>query len=107
MNTTECPNDLCRYHHDCSNECYECGALTAIGQWISVKDELPELKDDGVLVYFSETGSIETVHIEDYFRDITSGRDENGDQTYTKWYKSQGVTHWMRLPASPEDDQHE
>ena len=104
MNTTECPNDLCRHHNESSNECYECGALVAAHPpWVKVEDRLPKLCDDNVLVYFSETGSIETVHIEDYFRDITSGRDENGDQTYTKWYKSQGVTHWMPLPASPEE----
>ena len=41
MNTTECPNDLCRHHHDCSNECYECGALTVTNEAIStLKDWL-------------------------------------------------------------------
>ena len=71
-----------------------------LGHWISVNDKLPESKDDGVLVYFSETGSIETVHIQDYFDDITSGV-VDGVQTYTKWYKSQKVTHWMPLPEPP------
>jgi hypothetical protein len=33
-------------------------------EWISVEDRLPESADDSVLVYFAETGSIETVHIQ-------------------------------------------
>ena len=71
-------------------------------EWISVVDSLPESVDDSVLVYFSETGSIETVHIWDYFNDITAGCDSEGNQLDTKWYKSQNVTHWMRLPAPPK-----
>ena len=69
--------------------------------WVDVNDDLPESSDDSVIVYFSETGSIETVHIQDYFDDITNGFDDNGDQLYTKWYKSQKVTHWMPLPPAP------
>ncbi len=72
-------------------------------EWISVKDRIPESKDDGVLVYFSETGGIETVHIQDYFDDITNGLDKDGKQLYTKWYLSQQVTHWMPLPEAPKD----
>lgn len=74
-------------------------------EWISVKDRLPESKDDLVIVYFSETGSIETVHIQDYFDDITSGTEpESGKQLYTKWYISQAITHWQPLPAPPKGD---
>lgn len=71
-------------------------------EWINVKDELPESRDASVLAYFSKTGSIETVHIQDYFDDITNGIDKHGNQLYTKWYKSQGITHWMPLPEPPE-----
>ena len=71
------------------------------GTWTCVKDELPDISDNGVLVFFSYTGSIETVHIEDYFSDITAGVDDEGNQLYTKWYIPQGVTHWMPLPNPP------
>lgn len=71
--------------------------------WISVDDELPDSCDDSVLVYFAETKSIETVHIQDYFDDITNGKDDDGNQRYTKWYMSQNVTHWMPLPRAPAD----
>jgi hypothetical protein len=70
--------------------------------WINVDDKLPERSDDSVLVCFAETGSIETVHIHDYFDGITAGVDADGNQLYTKWYKSQNVTHWMPLPSPPE-----
>lgn len=73
-----------------------------MSEWISVDDRLPESRDDGVLVYFSETGGVETVHIQDYFDDITAGVDAAGNQLYTKWYKNQKVTHWMPLPAPPQ-----
>ncbi len=64
-------------------------------------DELPEIKDDSVLVHF-ENGCIETVHIVDYFGDIGDGVDADGVQLYTKWYLSQPVTHWMELPKPPQ-----
>ena len=69
-------------------------------EWVSVKDKLPELRDDSVLVYFPQYQSIDMVHIEDYFGDITAGMIDNVQQ-YTKWYISQGVTHWMPLPEMP------
>ncbi|MDV7393397.1 DUF551 domain-containing protein, partial [Arthrospira platensis SPKY1] len=71
------------------------------GVWIPCETRLPELTDDGVLVYFAETGSIEMVHRQDYFADIPNGVDKDGEQQYTKWYRSQNVTHWMTLPDPP------
>lgn len=78
-------------------------------EWVKCNDRLPELKDDGVIVYFGlpdHSGfcghAVETVHIEDYFKDITNGVDDSGVQLYTKWYLSMGVTHWMALPEIPE-----
>lgn len=71
------------------------------GKWVDVNHQLPESQDASVLVYFAETGSIETVHIQDYFDDITAGTDDGGNQLYTKWYKSQNVTYWMALPDAP------
>lgn len=71
-------------------------------QWISVEDRLPEIRDDSVLAYFTN-GSIETVHIQDCFSDITDGIDDCGNQLYTKWYISIGITHWMPLPNPPKE----
>jgi len=73
-----------------------------VSGWISVETRLPELKDDGVLVHF-DNGSIETVHIEDYFKPITSGI-VDGVQTWTRWYlhHEPKVTHWMALPDPPQ-----
>lgn len=74
-----------------------------MNNWIKCSDSLPELKDDSVLVYFSN-GGIDMVHIQDYFADITNGVDMNGNQLYSKWYTRQGITHWMALPDSPEKE---
>lgn len=71
-------------------------------QWVSVEERLPEIKDDAVLVYFDKYDGIELVHIQDYFADITAGVDAEGEQLYTKWYLTVGVTHWMPLPPEPE-----
>jgi hypothetical protein len=73
----------------------------AVEKPIACSDRLPELSDRSVLVYFSDTDSWETVHVEDYFADITAGFDEEGNQLYTKWYISQKITHWMELPPKP------
>lgn len=71
-------------------------------KWISVEDRLPEICDASVLVYFPQYQSIDMVHIEDYFKDITAGI-VDGVQQYTKWYIAQGVTHWMQLPEVPNE----
>jgi hypothetical protein len=78
-------------------------ALSNDKKWIKLKtgnDVLPELKDDSVLARF-DNGSIETVHIEDFFEDIKSHVDDEGNQVYTKWYFSTDITHWMPLPEHP------
>jgi hypothetical protein len=73
-----------------------------MSNWTSVEIELPELKDGSVLAYWAGHGGIDMVHIQDYFGDITDGLDAEGNQLWTKWYKSSGVTHWMPLPEPPE-----
>ncbi|WP_206461739.1 DUF551 domain-containing protein, partial [Acinetobacter baumannii] len=74
----------------------------AIPEWISVEEKLPEITDASVLAHF-QNGSIETVHIEDWFKDITDGLDEDGRQKYTKWYlkASNTITHWAPLLMPP------
>lgn len=72
-------------------------------EWIKCSDRLPESQDNSVLVYFAKLKSIDMVHIQDYFDDITNGYDSKGELKYTKWYLSQNVTHWMPLPESPKD----
>jgi hypothetical protein len=78
-------------------------------KWVSVEERLPESEDNSVLVYFGlpdHTGFCgyvaDMVHIQDYFDDITDGYDEHGNQLYTKWYLSRGITHWMPLPEPPK-----
>ena len=69
--------------------------------WVECSDRLPELGDYSVLVHFKH-GGIDIAHVEDYFADITAGIKE-GRQLYTKWYKTQKVTHWMLLPEPPKE----
>lgn len=69
--------------------------------WVLCADSLPELGDYSVLCYFAETDAVEMVHVEDYFRDITAGLDEQGNQRWTKWYLSVGITHWHEMPLPP------
>lgn len=66
----------------------------------TTSDVLPKSKDEGVLVEF-DNGSIETVHIQDFFDDVTSGF-INPVQTYTKMYLQWDPKPiaWMPLPKS-------
>lgn len=80
-----------------------------MSEWISVKNRLPELKDDSVLAYFGAPDysgycsyGIDMVHIEEYFKDIQDGLDQDGNQLYSKWYVSAGLTHWQPLPEPPK-----
>ncbi|MEQ9869166.1 DUF551 domain-containing protein [Pectobacterium odoriferum] len=81
-------------------------------EWVKCSDELPEIKDDLVLVcsltggknnLFFPVGGYDCVLIEDFFSDITNGIDEQGNQLYTKWYLTQGITHWMYYPKLPTE----
>lgn len=76
-------------------------AQTRITEWIKCKDALPTPFDGGILVYFEANDAIDLVNCEDYFKEITAGLDENGDQKWTRWYLSQGVTHWALCIAPP------
>ncbi len=89
----------CAKHRDAG---LEKAKAQAVPEWIYVDVKLPEIADASVLAHF-QNGSIETVHIEDWFKDITSGFDEAGNQTFTKWYlkASNTITHWMPLPEAP------
>ncbi|QQO71470.1 DUF551 domain-containing protein [Morganella morganii] len=69
--------------------------------WISVNERLPELGDYSVLAYWKDGYSMDMVHVEDYFGDITNGRDENGNLMYTKLYLSEKITHWQPMPEAP------
>lgn len=71
--------------------------LIQAGRWISVDDAIPALGDYSVLARFPN-GSEETIHVEDYFKDITNGLSESGEQLYSKWYKGQGISHWRSIP---------
>ena len=69
--------------------------------WVDINEAEPALKDDSVLMHF-ENGSIETVHIEDFFAPIGNGV-KDGVQQYTKWWLNHdpACTHWMYLPDAP------
>jgi hypothetical protein len=71
-------------------------------KWINPKDEIPEIRDDSVLIHFAN-GSIETCHIEDLFGVVTAGLTDDGEQLYTQMYLEHepAVTHWMKLPEPP------
>lgn len=80
-----------------------------MSEWISVDERLPEPGDYSVLAYSQAgapdgwpEGGMDMVHAEFYFNDITCGLDDDGNQLYTKWHISQGVTHWMPLPDPPK-----
>lgn len=71
-------------------------------EWISVKDRLPEIKNhhvsDGVIVYFEDGGYGFSELVENCFGQtwFDCERSPSGDTEFR-------VTHWMPLPAPPED----
>lgn len=71
--------------------------------WVACEDELPAWFDGPILAYFQETDSIETVNCEDFFKPITAGLDEQGNQKWTYWYLSHQIriTHWALCPERP------
>jgi len=75
--------------------------LERLVRWVDIHEEEPELRDDSVLMHF-ENGSIETVHIEDFFKPITNGV-KDGVQQWTKLWigHNPACTHWMQLPDPP------
>lgn len=70
--------------------------------WKRCLEEEPPLGDYSVLMHFGN-GSIETVHVEDYFRPISDGVDDDGRPVFTKWWMRHEppCTHWMELPEPP------
>ena len=71
--------------------------------WVRVEDSIPMLGDYSVIAYFYH-GGMDMVHVEDYFKDMAAGHDEQGNQLYTKWYIEKGVTHWYLMPLNPQEE---
>lgn len=73
-------------------------------EWKKCENEEPIEGDYSILMFFSKTKSIETVHRDDYFSNITCGV-VDGVRQYTKWWKVQSCkpTHWMYLPEPPAE----
>jgi hypothetical protein len=76
-----------------------------MSEWIKCSDQEPRLGDYSVLLMHFENGSIDTVHVDDFFKPIPNGI-QNGFQRYTKWWikNSPKCTHWMPLPDPPQED---
>lgn len=76
-----------------------------IPDWIYCKDATPHLGDYSVLATF-ENGAVEMVHVDDHFRPIGDGWDEQGNQKYTQWYRADGndmkVIAWTNMPEPAE-----
>lgn len=73
--------------------------------WIPCSEHIPGLSDRSVLAYFPATGSMEIVHVEDYFKPITAGRDpKTGNQLFSRWYTQAGISHWRELPEPPKTE---
>lgn len=75
-------------------------------EWVRVEDGLPEIADNLVIGLF-ENGSIETIHIHEWFTYLTSGTDTNGNLTYKRWFEvaKPTITHWQPLPSFPKHNQ--
>ena len=70
--------------------------VPAYGQWVSVKDRLPEEQKE-VLIYLPEYGSVETAA----FFEIPSLNLKEWAQNEDA-YMFDEVSHWMPLPEPPE-----
>lgn len=82
-----------------------------MGEWISVKDRLPE--NDGEYLVYTESGDI-------FNAQFDSCCGENGEfgawHSYydghtlgfldADWMPYDGITHWMPLPEPPKEDDH-
>ncbi len=72
---------------------------TKMMEWISVKERLPEMKDD-VLVYFQSGKNMAVGFLRDMDEDKTMWGAYTDDELYTDCDSE--PTHWMPLPEPPE-----
>lgn len=65
-----------------------------MSKWISVKDRLPEIETDTLLVC-----------VKSYDGDLLSDTDGFQDGKFVYWSNQTGcsITHWMPLPEPPKD----
>ncbi len=87
-----------------------------IGEWISVKDRLPE-KEEGLYLIFAN-GHVRTAFysnslfehsiLDSNWQNITLNNDRGGfhnwDPSIEDEVELENVTHWMPLPDPPEKD---
>ena len=66
------------------------------GQWISVKERLPEEDVDVAIGWFSKTASNKTFW--------TTDAAQLTNKVFSGWREYPEATHWMPLPAAPKDE---
>jgi lysine/ornithine N-monooxygenase len=72
------------------------GYQAAAPQWISVKDRLPEEDVDVAIGWFSKTASNKTFW--------TTDAAQLTNKVFSGWREYPEATHWMPLPAAPEEE---
>ena len=66
------------------------------GEWISVRDRLP--MKQGVYITVCKVGGIRRFHLMEFWKDAQTWMNLDGAIS-----KRTHVTHWMPLPAPPDD----
>lgn len=106
--STRCLQELCPYYgDDCCEESILSGVLALIEHleaqqptWISVKERLPEMYEDGSADIVLVTDG-QFIHMAAYSNEKWYFA-ECGEMKEPMFYK---VTHWMPLPEPPEEEQ--
>lgn len=79
-------------------------------EWISVEDQLPEL-NQSVLVYDCENGCRNAVYESPKEGTIAFNRGDKPRFSIVNWVSCSAeywnVTHWMPLPAPPQEHSHD
>ena len=73
------------------------------GQWISIKDALPDLHEPVVFIgHWTDQFCFGSCDSTQYHHIWTDRAEQDRDGDYNTYTTSQ-VTHWLRLPPRPEE----
>lgn len=95
--------DLNAYVYDFSNAVEQAAKAQALQEWISVEDKLPTENGNYLVCIDGDVFYLTAKWVKNHFKFLARGYGLTEDFTDWRYCEGVKVTHWMTLPAAPQE----
>ena len=95
--------DLNAYVYDFANAIEQAAKAQAVPEWISVEDKLPTENGNYLVCIDGDVFYLTAKWVKNHFKFLARGYGLTEDFTDWRYCEGVKVTHWMTLPAAPQE----